>query len=208
MALAAGSRLGPYVITAPIGPGRMGEVYKATDTRLERTVAIKVLPAHVASDPERKSRFEREAKTVAALSHPHICPVFDVGCERPRLERGAGGEHAAGVPPSEGERGWGPASSEDVTIDFLVMEYLEGETLADRLSKGALPLDQALRYAIEIADALCCGWRWVRLARELTVFGHTLGTPLWRADVNSEGETRRIRRVVVGWTIASTPGSA
>ncbi len=100
----------------------MGEVYKATDTRLERTVAIKVLPAHVASDPERKARFEREAKTVAALSHPHICPVFDVG--------------------REGE------------TDFLVMEYLEGETLADRLSKGALPLDQALRYAIEIADAL------------------------------------------------------
>ena len=122
MALERGTRLGPYQIIAPIGAGGMGEVYKATDTRLERTVAIKVLPAHVASDPERKARFEREAKTVAALSHPHICPVFDVG--------------------REGE------------IDFLVMEYLEGETLADRLRKGALPLDQALRYAIEIADAL------------------------------------------------------
>ncbi len=122
MALARGTRLGPYQIESPIGAGGMGEVYKATDTRLERTVAIKVLPAHVASDPERKARFEREAKTVAALSHPHLCPVFDVG-------------------------------SEDGT-DFLVMEYLEGETLADRLTKGALPLDQALRYAIEIADAL------------------------------------------------------
>ncbi len=122
MALSRGTRLGPYQILAPIGAGGMGEVYRATDTRLERTVAIKVLPAHVASDPERKARFEREAKTVAALSHPHICPVFDVG--------------------REGE------------TDFLVMEYLEGETLADRLSKGALPLDQALRYAIEIADAL------------------------------------------------------
>ena len=122
MALARGTKLGPYQIESPIGAGGMGEVYKATDTRLERTVAIKVLPAHVASDPERKQRFEREAKTVAALSHPHICPVFDVG--------------------REGE------------IDFLVMEYLEGETLADRLGKGALPLDQALRYAIEIADAL------------------------------------------------------
>ena len=130
--LAAGGRAVPeakknaeitgQTIVFILGAGGMGEVYKATDTRLERTVAIKVLPAHVASDPERKSRFEREAKTVAALSHPHICPVFDVG--------------------REGE------------TDFLVMEYLEGETLADRLSKGALPLDQALRYAIEIADAL------------------------------------------------------
>ena len=122
MPLERGTRLGPYQIESPIGAGGMGEVYKATDTRLERTVAIKVLPAHVASDPERKQRFEREAKTVAALSHPHICPVFDVG--------------------REGE------------IDFLVMEYLEGETLAERLQKGALPLDQALKYAIEIADAL------------------------------------------------------
>ena len=81
MALQRGTRLGPYQIESPIGAGGMGEVYKATDTRLERIVAIKVLPAHVASDPERKSRFEREAKTVAALSHPHICPVFDVGSE-------------------------------------------------------------------------------------------------------------------------------
>ena len=100
----------------------MGEVYKATDTRLERTVAIKVLPAHVASDPERKSRFEREAKTISSLNHPHICTLHDV--------------------------------SREGDVDFLVMEYLEGETLAERLSKGALPLDQALRYAIEIADAL------------------------------------------------------
>ena len=122
MPLERGTKLGPYQIESPIGAGGMGEVYKATDTRLERTVAIKVLPAHVASDPEQKQRFEREAKTVAALSHPHICPVFDVG--------------------REGE------------TDFLVMEYLEGETLAERLRKGALPLDQALKYAIEIADAL------------------------------------------------------
>ena len=95
---------------------------KATDTRLDRTVAIKVLPEHVASDPDLKQRFEREAKTVAALSHPHICPVFDVG-------------------------------SQD-GVDFLVMEYLEGETLAQRLEKGALPLDQALQIAVQIADAL------------------------------------------------------
>ena len=120
--LERGTKLGPYQIESPIGAGGMGEVYKATDTRLERTVAIKVLPAHVASDPERKSRFEREAKTISSLNHPNICTLHDVG--------------------REGE------------IDFLVMEYLEGETLAQRLTKGALPLDQALRYAIEIADAL------------------------------------------------------
>ena len=100
----------------------MGEVYQATDTRLDRTVAIKVLPEHVAADPDLKQRFEREARTVAALNHPHICTLYDIGNQ-------------------DG-------------IDFLVMEYLEGETLAQRLEKGALPLDQALTIAIEIADAL------------------------------------------------------
>ena len=127
MALTAGTRLGPYVIAAPIGAGGMGEVYKATDTRLDRTVAIKVLPEHVATDPDLKQRFEREAKTLAALSHPHICPVFDVGSQH--------------------------------GIDFLVMEYLEGETLEQRLKKGALPLDQALQIGIQIADALAAAHR-------------------------------------------------
>ena len=122
MPLQRGTKLGPYQIESPIGAGGMGEVYKATDTRLERTVAIKVLPAHVASDPERKQRFEREAKVISGLNHPHICTLYEF-------------DNHEGT-------------------DFLVMEYLEGETLADRLSKGALPLDQALRYAIEIADAL------------------------------------------------------
>ena len=79
MALAPGTRLGPYAITTPLGAGGMGEVYRATDTRLDRTVAIKVLPEHVASDPELRQRFEREAKTLAALSHPHICPVYRRG---------------------------------------------------------------------------------------------------------------------------------
>ncbi|MGH9254620.1 MAG: protein kinase domain-containing protein [Vicinamibacterales bacterium] len=127
MALASGTRLGPYQIQSPLGAGGMGEVYRARDTRLDRTVAVKVLPEHVASDPELKQRFEREAKTLAALSHPHICPVFDVGIQ-------------------DG-------------IDFLVMEYLEGETLAQRLEKGALPLDQALRLGIQIADALAAAHR-------------------------------------------------
>jgi serine/threonine-protein kinase len=123
MALQQGTRLGPYRIEAPIGAGGMGEVYKATDTRLDRTVAIKVLPEKVASDPDLRKRFEREAKTISSLSHPNICTLHDVGQEG--------------------------------STDFLVMEHLEGETLADRLTrKRALPLAEALRYAIEIADAL------------------------------------------------------
>ena len=122
MSLASGTTLGPYQIEAPLGAGGMGEVYKATDTRLDRTVAIKVLPAHVAADPDLKQRFEREARTVGALNHPHICTLHDIG-------------------------------SQD-GIDFLVMEYLDGEILAQRLEKGALPLDQALEVATQIADAL------------------------------------------------------
>jgi eukaryotic-like serine/threonine-protein kinase len=120
--LAAGSRLGPYEIVAPLGAGGMGEVYKARDTRLERTVAVKVLPSHLSASPESRQRFEREAKTISQLSHPHICALHDVG--------------------REGE------------VEYLVMEYLEGETLADRLLKGSLPLEQTLRYGIQIADAL------------------------------------------------------
>src|SRR5687767_8280858 len=135
MAIGPGSRLGPYEVTAQIGAGGMGEVYKATDTRLDRTVAVKVLPEHVASDPELKHRFEREAKTLAALSHPHICPVFDVGSQN--------------------------------GVDFLVMEYLEGETLEQRLKNRALPLDQALRIGIQIADALATAHRAGVIHRDL-----------------------------------------
>src|SRR5712664_326112 len=100
----------------------MGEVYRARDTRLDRIVAIKVLPTHLADRSELRERFEREARTIASLNHPHICTLFDIG-------------HQDG-------------------IDFLVMEYLEGETLAQRLLKGSLPLEQVLQYAIEISDAL------------------------------------------------------
>src|SRR5262245_30978874 len=100
----------------------MGEVYRTRDARLGRDVAIKVLPAHVASDPQLRERFEREARAVAALNHPHICTLHDVG--------------------------------EQDGIDFLVMEYLNGQTLPERLEKGALPLDQTLQYAIQVADAL------------------------------------------------------
>ena len=122
MTHAPGSRLGPYEIVAAIGAGGMGEVYKARDTRLERTVAVKVLPQRLSASPEVRQRFEREAKTISQLSHPHICALYDVGWE-------------------------GDA-------EYLVMEYLEGETLADRLAKGALPLETTLRYGQEIADAL------------------------------------------------------
>jgi len=122
LALQLGVRLGPYEIVSALGAGGMGEVYKARDPRLDRIVAIKVLHADVASAPDRRQRFEREARAIAALQHPHICVLHDIG-------------------------------RQDGT-DFLVMEYLDGETLARRLTKGPLPLDQALQYAIQVADAL------------------------------------------------------
>ena len=135
MGLAAGTRLGAYEIVGLIGAGGMGEVYRARDTRLDRHVAIKALPEHVASDRELKQRFELEAKALAALSHPHICPVFDVGSQN--------------------------------GIDFLVMEYLEGQTLEQRLKKGALPLDQVLPIAIQTADALAAAHRAGIIHRDL-----------------------------------------
>src|SRR5579863_2520928 len=122
MAILPGRRLGPYEILSAIGAGGMGEVYKARDTRLDRTVAIKVLPTHLAERAELRERFEREAKTIASLNHPHICTLYDTGHQD--------------------------------EIDFLVMEYIEGETLAQRLVKGSLPLEHVLQYAIEISDAL------------------------------------------------------
>ena len=122
MAIAPGARLGPYEVLSAIGAGGMGEVYKARDTRVDRIVAIKVLPAHLADKLELRERFEREARTIASLNHSHICALHDIG-------------------------------RQDGT-DFLVMEYLEGETLATRLLKGPLPLEQVLQYAIEISDAL------------------------------------------------------
>src|SRR2546427_6064348 len=122
MALTFGTKLGPYEILSAIGAGGMGEVYRARDTRLERDVAVKVLPEHLTSNDELRQRFEREAKTISQLSHPHICALYDVG--------------------REGD------------TDYLVMELLEGETLSDRLARGSLPLEQTLRFGVEIADAL------------------------------------------------------
>ena len=122
MTLATGTKLGPYEIQSALGAGGMGEVYRARDTRLDRTVAIKILPEHLSGSPDARQRFDREARAISGLNHPNICTLHDVG-------------HQDGV-------------------DFLVMEFLEGETLADRLMKGPLPLDQLLKCAVEICDGL------------------------------------------------------
>ncbi len=122
MTLQNGTRLGPYEIVSRIGAGGMGEVFRAKDTRLDRTVAVKTLPSELANNTQLRIRFQREAKAISALSHPNICALYDVG------------EH-------EG-------------VDYLVMEYLEGETLAERVARGALPLKEALRVGIEVAAAL------------------------------------------------------
>src|SRR4029077_11366345 len=122
MPLTPGTRLGPYEVLAPIGAGGMGEVYKARDTRLDRAVAIKVLPSNLSSNPELRARLDREARAISSLNHPNICTLYDVG-------------HQDG-------------------IDYLVMEFLEGETLADRLRKCPLPPEQVLKYGIEICEGL------------------------------------------------------
>jgi eukaryotic-like serine/threonine-protein kinase len=135
MTISAGTRLGPYEIAAPLGAGGMGEVWRAKDTRLERDVAIKILPADFAASPQLKARFEREAKTISQLNHPNVCTLYDVG-------------HHDGV-------------------DFLVMELIEGESLADRLAKGALPIELVLRHGSEIASALDAAHRQGIVHRDL-----------------------------------------
>ena len=127
MPLSPGTRLGPYEITAPLGTGGMGEVYRARDSRLGRDVAVKVLPAHLSESPESRTRFEREARVASSLGHPHICVLHDIGRE-------------AG-------------------IDYLVMELVDGESLAERLARGSLPTTEVLRIGAQIADALDCAHR-------------------------------------------------
>ena len=117
MPLSPGTRLGPYEVLSPIGAGGMGEVYKAKDTRLDRTVAIKVLPSHLSDNEELRERFEREARAVSSLNHPHICTLHDIGS--------------------------------DDGVDFLVMEHIEGETLADRL-KVVLNWFQELKRLVPV----------------------------------------------------------
>jgi Tol biopolymer transport system component len=153
MALSAGTRLGPYEIVALVGAGGMGEVYKASDTRLNRTVAIKVLPPHWAADPEMKQRFDSEARTIASLSHPHICTLHDIGREDSSISPTPSTPSTSSGQASSGQAGSGqPGSAQP--IDYLVMEYLEGKTLAERLERGPLPLEEAMKVAIAIADAL------------------------------------------------------
>jgi serine/threonine protein kinase/Tol biopolymer transport system component len=135
MSLEPGKQLGPYEVLAPLGAGGMGEVYRAKDTRLDRTVALKVLPSNLSANPVLRERLEREAKAISGLAHPHICTLHDVG--------------------------------QDDGIDYLVMEYLEGDTLADRLQKGPLPLEQALKCGIEIAEALDAAHRQGVVHRDL-----------------------------------------
>jgi len=135
MGLSSGTKLGPYEIQSALGAGGMGEVYRARDTRLDRTVAIKILPGHLSSNPELKARFEREARAVSSLNHPHICHLYDVGSQS--------------------------------GTDYLVMEYVDGETLGDHLHKGPLPLKQVLDLGIQITDALAAAHRAGILHRDL-----------------------------------------
>src|SRR5580658_7731209 len=127
MALTSGTKLGPYEIQSALGAGGMGEVYRGLDTRLDRTVAIKVLASHLASSPELKQRMEREGRAISSLNHPHICQLYDIGSQN--------------------------------GTDYLVMEFLEGETLAERLRKGAIPLPEVLKIGIAVAEALAVAHR-------------------------------------------------
>src|SRR5579872_99579 len=135
MPLGAGNKLGPYEIQSTLGAGGMGEVYRALDTRLNRTVAIKVLASHLSSSPELKQRMEREARSISSLNHPHICQLYDIGSQ--------GG------------------------TDFLVMEFLEGETLAERLRRGAIPLNEIYKIGIAVAEALALAHRQGIVHRDL-----------------------------------------
>jgi len=134
MPLTPGLKLGPYEIVAPLGAGGMGEVYRAKDTRLGREVAVKVLPEHLTDNADVRTRFEREARTISSLNHPHICTLHDVG-------------RAPGAP---GEAGSGGAGE----IEYLVMELVDGETLAARIARGPMPLPEILKLGTQIADAL------------------------------------------------------
>jgi len=163
MSLPAGTRLGPYEISALLGVGGMGEVYRARDTRLGRIVALKVLPSEATADPARRQSFEQEARAVAALNHPNICVLFDIGESAPstpesRLPRRG---------PDESDRAEAGVPNPD-PVHFLVMEYLDGQSLASHLAQGPLPLDQAMQIGIQMADALDKAHRCGVVHRDLT----------------------------------------
>src|SRR3989304_4254350 len=143
MPLDPNTRLGPYEILAPLGAGGMGEVYRAKDTRLDRVVAIKVLPEHFARDPERVARFQREAKLLASLNHPHIAAIygFETYARAADFSPRDQSESESGA-DSAGPRGLKPAAQH--AVHFLVLELVEGETLAERIHAGPLPLKEAL----------------------------------------------------------------
>jgi eukaryotic-like serine/threonine-protein kinase len=169
MPLTSGTKLGPYEIQSPLGAGGMGEVYRALDTRLSRTVAVKVLASHLSTSPELKQRMEREARAISSLNHPHICQLYDIGAH-------------------------------DGT-DFLVMEFLEGETLAERLRRGALPLNEIYKIGIAIAEALAAAHRQGIVHRDLKpgnimltqsgakLMDFGLAKPLGATSVNSRSGT-------------------
>lgn len=187
MPLTSGTRLGPYEIVAPLGTGGMGEVYRARDTRLERDVAIKTMPRHLSSDPVLKARFEREARAISSLNHPHICRLYDIGSQK--------------------------------GTDFLVMELLEGKSLAERLKKGGLPLRQVLEYGIQIAQALESAHKNGIVHRDLKPgnimltdrgaklldFGLAKPTPSMVAAASSSMETLSVSLTVEGMIVGTYP---
>ena len=195
MALSQGTRLGPYEVVAPIGAGGMGEVYKARDTRLNRTVAIKILSPHVADSLDMKQRFDREAQTIASLNHPHICTLHDIGVAD-------GGDGASGA-------------------TYLVMEYLEGETLAKRLERGPLALDEAFAAAIAVLEALDKAHRQgvihrdlkpsnVMLARSRTSSASVVASTASPAPTRSRSATTTVKLLDFGlakWAPSGQPGS-
>src|ERR1700684_3138555 len=144
MALTSGTKLGPYEIQTELGAGGMGEVYRARDTRLDRTVAVKVLASHLSSSPELKQRMERQGRAISSLNHPHICQLYDIGSQN--------------------------------GTDYLVMEFLEGETLAERLRKGAVPLAEVYKIGIDVAEALAVAHRSGIVHRDLKP-GNIMLTP-------------------------------
>jgi serine/threonine protein kinase/tetratricopeptide (TPR) repeat protein len=181
MTLTAGTKLGPYEILAPLGAGGMGEVYRARDTRLDRAVAIKILPAGLSDNPDARQRFQREAKAISSLQHPNICTLYDIGSEN--------------------------------GVDFLVMEYLEGETLQDRLLRGLLPVEQVTRHGMEIADALDTAHRKGFVHRDLkpsNIFltRHGEAKVLDFGLVKLEEEALTDQRTITSPVNLTSPGSA